>query len=239
LGHAPLTGFDYSPGAALSGLTADDFEELVFHAQKLGLPVPRQERPDAAWRLHPLLAEFLGNGVDPAEVAGRTTEWFLARLPAGMPAEQADQGRRWREIQRESAALAWLLPRIAAADRPRLQTVATLYAVTNGPFHLWMEFCEAALQEETGSRRRSEYLWTLCRVALRHGRLERAFQAAREKLAAVLEAGNEFGAACSWEFIAEVKMRRGELEEALDILRRQIRVFEQLGEARERAVASG
>ncbi|HYG61403.1 MAG TPA: serine/threonine-protein kinase, partial [Thermoanaerobaculia bacterium] len=237
LGHAPLTGFGRSLGAGLAGLPEDDFEELAFHAQKLGLllPVPREERPDGAWRLHPLLAEHLAVGVDAAEVRDRMTRWFLARLPAGEP---ADQGRRWQEVQRESTALTWWLPRMPAADQQRVQAVATLFAATNGPFHVWIEFCEAALQGALEPRQRADYLWTLCRVALRQGRLERAFQAAQEKLQADIEVENEFGAAVAWELIAEVRMRRGELDEAVAILQRQIQVFEKLGETRERAVAA-
>ena len=119
LGHAPLTGFGRSLGATIAGLQDDDFEELVFHAQKLGvlLPLSREERSDGAWRIHPLLGEFLQFGTDASTVIDRMTEWFLARFPVGPPGQEADQGRRWREVRLESAALAYWLPRIPAPSR--------------------------------------------------------------------------------------------------------------------------
>jgi hypothetical protein len=129
LGHGPLTGFGRSLGAALAGLCDEDFEELTFQVQKLGLllPIPRQERPDGAWRIHPLVAEFLHAEADPTRVFERMTAWFLARLPDGAPGEEADQGRRWREVKTEVAALAYWLPRVPPADRQSVRKAAENY----------------------------------------------------------------------------------------------------------------
>lgn len=240
LGQAPLSGFGRSLGAAIAGLSDDDFEELVFHAQKLGLllPIPREERPDGAWRLHPLLAELLGTDSQAAEVIDRMTEWFLARFPEGSPGEEANQGLRWREIEMESAALSYWLPRVPASDRLRVRREAAYFAPRNGPFHLWMEFCMAALEELTEPKHRSDFLWTLSYVARRHGLLETSLEVAYEKLDIDLKMEDEFEVAISWGFIGDALRALGRFDEAVAAWhQREIPIQEKLGNARERAVA--
>jgi serine/threonine protein kinase/tetratricopeptide (TPR) repeat protein len=240
LGHAPLSGFGRSLGAAMAGLSDDDFEELVFHTQKLGLllPVPREERPDGAWRLHPLLAEYLCIDSDAPEVIDRMTEWFLARLPEGVQGKEADQGRRWREVETESAALSYWLPRVPASDRPRVWREAAYFAPRNGPFHLWIEFCEAALVELTEPKQRSNFLWMLSYVSRRHGLLDRALEAAYEKLAIDSQMNDEFEVAISWGSIGDVLEARGRFDEAVATWQqREIPIHKRLGNDRECAVA--
>jgi serine/threonine protein kinase/tetratricopeptide (TPR) repeat protein len=240
LGHAPLSGFGRSLGAAIAGLQDDDFEELVFHAQKLGIliPVSRQERPDGAWRLHPLFGEFLASAMEVSTVIDRMTEWFLIRFPEGRPGQEADQGRRWSEIQLENAALIYWLPRLPAADRPRVQEHATYYARRNGPFHLWIEFCETALRELTEPVLRSEFLWTLSLVALRHGLLEKALESAQEKLALDSGLGDEYEISVSLGLIGDVLQARGSFDEAISVWKeRQLPILEKRGETRERAMS--
>lgn len=240
LGHAPLSGFGRSLGAALAGLGDDDFEELVFHAQKLGLflPVSRTERPDGAWRIHPLLAELLGSGIDPSTVLDRMTGWFVDRLPTAAPGEETDQGRRWREIGAESAALTGWLPRVPAADRWRVQQAGNWYAVWNGPYGVWTEFCEMVLREVDEPRQRQDFLWTLCYMTLRHGPLDRSLEAAQEKLEIDQRLGDEHEESVSWGLIAEILRARGSLDETVAIRReKQIPILERLGDHRERAIA--
>jgi len=239
LGHAPLSGFGRSLGAAIAGLQEDDFEELVFHAQKLGvlLPVSREERPDGAWRLHPLFGEFLGSGADSFAAMERLTEWFLVRLPESLPGQEADQGRRWSDIQLENAALAYWLPRLPAADKPRIQSVATYYARRNGPFHLWIEFCETALLDLIAPTLRSDFLWTLSLVALRHGLFERALESAQEKLALDSVRGDEYETAAALGLIGDALQARGSFDEAISIWQeRQLPILEKLGKTGERAI---
>ncbi|HYG63228.1 MAG TPA: hypothetical protein VEL74_11655 [Thermoanaerobaculia bacterium] len=239
LGHAPLTGFGRGLGAALAGLPDDDFEELVFHAQKLCqlLPIPRQERPDGAWRLHPLLAELLAAEASGEAAMDRMTRWFAARLPLGAPGEEAEQGRRWREVRAESAALAWWLPRVPAGDRWTVQQAGTWYARFNGPFHAWSEFCEEMLQNFDDPRQRGEILWTLGQVSLRQGRLDRAMEAAEEKLWLDRRRGDRFEEATAWELLADVLQARGELDDALATFQeRQLPILEELGDSRSRAI---
>ncbi|HVR98283.1 MAG TPA: metallophosphatase, partial [Thermoanaerobaculia bacterium] len=83
LSHAPLTGFGRSLGAAIAGLSEEDFEDLVARAQALSilLPMPHGKRPDGAWIVHPLLSELLRETANPEEAFLRMTTWFIARFP--------------------------------------------------------------------------------------------------------------------------------------------------------------
>lgn len=239
LGHAPLSGFGRSLGAAIADLQDDDFEELVFHAQKLGilLPISREERADGAWRLHPLFGEFLRSGTDDPTVIDRMTEWFLARLPEGLPGQEVDQGRRWREIRLENAALAYWLPRLPATDRPRVQQASAYYLVRNGPFHLWIEFCETALRDLAEPTLRGNFLWTLAQVALQQGFFEKALHAAQEKLALDSQLCDEHEISVSLGIIGDALAARGSFDEAITIWQeRAVPILEKLGEARERAI---
>jgi len=59
LGHAPAAGFGESIGAAISGLSAEAFEDMALAAARLSL-LDRVPRGDgSAFRLHPLLAELV------------------------------------------------------------------------------------------------------------------------------------------------------------------------------------
>src|SRR5271156_2724525 len=59
LGHAPAAGFGESLGAAISGLSAEAFEDMALAASRLSLldRVPRGA--ESAFRLYPLLAELV------------------------------------------------------------------------------------------------------------------------------------------------------------------------------------
>lgn len=239
LGHAPLTGFGRSLGAAMAGLQDDDFEELVFHAQKLGilLPLSRGERPDGAWRLHPLFSEFLCSGMDASAVIDRITEWFLVRFPEGPPGQEAAQGRRWREVRAESAALAYWLPRLPAKDRPRVQEVATFYARRNGPFHLWIEFCETALRDLDEPMLRRNFLWTLSMIACKQGLFERAKQAAEEKLMIDSQFNDEYEVAIALGLLGDALLARGSFDEAIVLLEEKaVPILDKFGKTRERAI---
>jgi len=240
LGHAPLSGFGRSLGAALAGLSDDDFEELVFHTQKLGLllPVSREERPEGAWRLHPLIAEFLCVDIEASEVIARMTEWFLVRLPESTRGEEVTQGIRWREIGMESASLSYWLTRVPNFDRPRVCRDASFFAGRNGPFNLWIEFCTSALKELKEPKQRSDVLCMLSYVALRHGLLERALEAAYEALDIALQMEDELEVAFAWGLIGDALQARGRLDEAVIVWQqREIPIHEKLGNEREGAIA--
>ena len=242
LGQAPLSGFGRSLGAATAGLSELEFGELVSSTSLLSLlsRVPRTERTDDAWRVHPLLAELLRESPESAAGLSRMTEWFierLRRLPAG---QEQEQGERWKEIHRESAALVEWLPRVAVEDQVRVERAGSWFAINNGPFQVWMDFCERALTASLAPGERSTLLWTLAQVAMRGGAPERARTAAEEKR--TLDQGRQYerGAALVAGLCADILQERGELEDALRIRREEeLPVYERLGAVRERAVTMG
>ena len=142
LGYAPAAGFGESLGAAIADLSAAAFGALRRAAGALSLldRVPRG-KAGTAFRLHPLLAEL---GRARANTNAAIAGWFVARLPAG----GEDQGRRWDEIQAETAALIEWLPQVKPDERGRVERAGSWFAMINGPFHSWLRFCEDALASE-------------------------------------------------------------------------------------------
>src|SRR5271155_2388937 len=187
LGHAPAAGFGESLGAAISGLSAEAFEDMALAASRLSLldRVPRGA--ESAFRLYPLLAELVRPRTDGDAAFARTTEWFVACLPLG----GEDQGRRWHEIQEEITALTEWLPQVPPSDRVRADRASSRYAVLNGPYHAWLRFCEEALIGEDSHVNRSNFLWTMSNVALSGGLPDRALAAAEEKRSLDRERGAE------------------------------------------------
>ncbi|MBL8252252.1 MAG: metallophosphatase, partial [Candidatus Competibacter sp.] len=179
LGHGPANGFGASLGAALAGLNATDFEELAVQAHTLSLldQVPEGE----SWRLHPLLAELLRPRAEETAVLARMTGWFLERLPEDTAGQEAKQGRCWDEIHREQAALVEWLARVPEADWARVERAGSWFAILNGPFGAWLNFCERALRHELGDAGKSRFLWTASNVAMSAGLLDRVLVLARHK----------------------------------------------------------
>ena len=242
LGQAPLSGFGRGLGGAIAGLSELEFGELVSSASLLSLlsRVPRAERTDDAWRVHPLLAELLRESPESAAGLARMTEWFIERLPALPAGQDQEQGERWKEIHLESAALVDWLSRVAEEDRTRVERAGSWFAIHNGPFRVWMDFCERALTASLATGERSNLLWTLAQVAMRGGALERARTAAEEKRTLDQGRQDEKGAALAAGVCADILQARGELEEALRIRREEeLPVYERLGDVRERAVTMG
>ena len=236
LGHAPATGFGESLGAAISGLSPEIFDDLAIAAARLSLldRVPRE--PSSGFRLHPLLAELVRQRADKDAVTARITEWFLARLPEG----DAEQGRLWRELQDEIAALIQWLAQVPPTDRVRVARAGSWYAMLNGPFHAWFMFCEEMLTGELRDDELSNALWTLAQVAYHAGDLDRALKAARQQRDLDRNRGADRDAALAVGIIADILQARGQLDEALKMRKEeQLPVFERLGDVRERAVTMG
>ena len=236
LGHAPATGFGASLGAAISGLTGEAFEDMAREATRLSLldRVPRGA--GGAFRLHPLLAELVRARADGEAAFSRTTEWFIARLPEG----GEEQGQRWREVGEEIAALSGWLAQVLPADRVRVERAGSRYAISNGPYHAWLRFCEDALAGENSDEDRSNFLWTLGQVASSGGLPDRALAAAEEKRDLDRKRGAEREAALAVDLIADILQARGQLDEALKIRNEEeLPVFQRLGDVRERAVTMG
>ncbi|HEV7509127.1 MAG TPA: tetratricopeptide repeat protein [Thermoanaerobaculia bacterium] len=239
-GQAPASGFGTSLGAALAGLPPGVFEHLAVTACQLSLlePVPKTQRKDSAFRIHPLLAEFLQawSGEEAQRrVLERMTEWFVSRLPKLANEQQEEQRKWWSEIHAESAALtAWLklVPEEAAI---RVENAAAMFAVVNGPFHAWKAFCEHLLRRPLNQLQRSNAMWTLVGVSARSGDLNYAEAVARRKIELDRVHG-EREAAIAASLLADVLYARGELEEALRIWREELPVLERLGDVQERAL---
>jgi tetratricopeptide (TPR) repeat protein len=233
LGHAPATGFGESLGAAISGLSPEIFDDLAIAAARLSL---LDREPSSAFRLHPLLAELVRPRADKDAVAARITEWFLARLPEG----DAEQGRRWRELQDEIAALIQWLAQVPPTDRVQVERAGSWYAMLNGPFHAWLMFCEEMLTSELRDEELSNALWTLAQVAYRAGDLDRALKAARQQRDLDRNRGADRDAALALGLIADILQARGQLDEALKIRNEEeLPVYERLGDVRSRAVTMG
>jgi hypothetical protein len=236
LGHAPASGFGESLGAAISGLGSETFEDMALAAARLSLVdrVPRTE--GSAFRLHPLLAEFVRPRADREAASARTTEWFTARLPEG----GNDQGQRWREIQEEIATLTEWLAQVSSADRVRVIRAGIRYAIRNGPYHAWLRFCEETLADKINIEDRSNCLSMLGYVALHGGNLSRALQAAEEKRTLDLIRGQHREAALATGLLANIMEQQGDLESALRILQEdQIPLYQRLGDDRQVAVTKG
>ncbi|WP_437948359.1 metallophosphoesterase [Sorangium sp. So ce296] len=233
LGHAPLGGFGRSLGEALAGLSAVDFARLMNTAGKLSLVMPAEEREDDAWRIHPLLAEWLRWGADEAAVLARMTEWFVERLRA--KAEQP-----WKEVTCEAGTLSAWLERVRGEDVARVERAGSQYAILNGPFHVWMAFCTRGLGQRTDPKERSGLLWTLANVARSAGAMDSALEAAEQKWAVDRDRGDERGTALAMDCRADILEGRGQLDEALRIRREELLpVFERLGDVRSHAVTLG
>jgi hypothetical protein len=127
--------------------------------------VPEDERPDGAWRIHPLPAELLRR--EPGSEGGRArmTAWFIERLPALSAGQEAQQGQHWNEIQTEGAALVAWLAEVPDEDVTRVERAGSWYAIYNGPFQAWMNFCERGLAVRHDPGEHSKLLWTMAQVA--------------------------------------------------------------------------
>jgi tetratricopeptide (TPR) repeat protein len=236
LGHAPAIGFGGSLGTAISGLDAEAFEEMAFSATRLSLLDRVLRGVVGAYRLHPLLADLVRTRTDKDVVRGRMTDWFVARLPEG----GEDQGRRWREIGEELAAMTEWLLQVPPAERLRVGRAGMHYAAINGPFHAWVRFCEETLTGELDDADRSSILWILTQVALWGGLADRALEAAKERRELDRKRGAERDEAMSVGFIADILQAKGEFDDALKIRNEEeLPVYNRLGDAGLRALAMG
>jgi hypothetical protein len=233
LGHAPASGLGDSLGAALAELDAEEFEDLSFETAGLSLldvgpgeSIGRQRR----WRVHPLLAEYLCQGSDHQSSDDGTTAvsrigaWFLERLP---------NGGDWNAIHAEVDALIDWRRRVPTAQWVEIERAGSVYAISNGPFHVWAAFCKTALDADLDNQARSNLLWTLGNVAQRAGQLDQAMEVARQKADLDGKRGEDREVALAMGKVADIRQARGELDEALRIRREEeLPVYEKLGDVR-------
>ena len=241
LAFLPASGFGASLGAAVSGLSPDDFADLVDAAVRLSLltEVTSPRRPDRAWCLQPLLGELLrGRAKRSAERTERTTAWFLPRMATPPGGSTAASGARWAEVDLERDALAAWLAELPAAEALRVQQAAVDFAVGNGPCAAWLACADRMAAAASTPEARGVALGLLCQVALRAGALDRAEQAAQEKVRLDRARGDERGAALAMTIIGDVRFTRGDLRAALRTVREELLpAWDRLGDVRQRAVA--
>jgi hypothetical protein len=159
------------------------------------------------------------------------TDWFVERLPELSGGQEDEQGRRWYEVHRETAALIAVLPQVPPSDYVRVERAGSRYAIGSGPFSTWAAFCDTALAGELSARDRSNFLWTLAKTAKSGGLHQRALEAAREKRTLDTERGELREAALAAGVIADILQSRGQLDEALRIRQEEeLPVYEKLGD---------
>lgn len=228
LGWAAPSGFGRELGAAIADLSPGSFEACIHAAANLSLVrrVPRSERPDGAWSLHPLVAELLRADTPRAEVDGRIAAWVVAR---GEDGHADDRAARWTALSRESAAIhAWL---ISAADAALASVLphCWLYAVSHGPIGPWLEAARRVCERRRVKDGVAECAWAWAKLAARVGAQDEVLRAT--ELLSVAGDG-ERDVALAAGLRADVLMERGELDEALRIRRRdELPVYERLGDA--------
>ncbi|QLH38874.1 MAG: hypothetical protein HWD60_07910 [Defluviicoccus sp.] len=189
LGWAAAAGVGESLGAAIAGLDEDGFADMASAAVRLSL-LERLARSDGpTFRLHPLLSELGRSRADGTAAIARMSEWFCARLPK--PGE--GEPWRWSEVHAEAPALLDWLSQVPAAERVRVVRTGSWFAISTGPFHAWLRFCETALAGDLGDAERSNVLWTLGQVALSAGLPDRALAAAEQKQSLDRRRGEERG----------------------------------------------
>ena len=231
-GWTVASGVGRELGAAITGFTADGFAEFIRIAAALSLVrrVPRAERPDVAWSVHPLLAEYLRARIDRSEVHDRAGAWIAEQ---GDPRGR-DRGERWSRLTRENASVhAWLetaSPEALARVAPRCWEHAT----SHGPVSPWLDAVGPACGAATGDR--SALAWAWAQLARRAGAHEPCLRAA----ALLIAEGDERTRAMGHGLRADILALRGDLDESLRIRNEEVLpVYERLGDIRERAVTFG
>ena len=229
MGYAPPEGVGFDLAAALCALPEDLCESVLVKARLLAL-VELEEGPQARYRVHPLIAEFLRQQVQPAAggQVGLGT-WIQQRLP-----ERDDgQGEAWHSLHQEQAALTFWLALVPVSEIPAVERAGTNYAITNGPYGAWANFCERGLQSHLDGQVRSNLLWTLSNALRWSGQLEAAERSAQEKSKLDRHEGRDREAALAQGMLADIYQARGLLDEALRIRQQDcLPVYEKLGDIR-------
>ena len=234
LGWAALSGFGRELGAAIAGLASGAFESFIHAATSLSLVrrVPSTLRPDGAWSVHALVAEFLRTEVARTQIDERIERWVIAQ---GDHSDD-DRATRWAVLSRESAAVhAWL----ASVDDPTLVRVLPRcwrYASSHGPVGPWLDAARHVCRRRAGGVAGS-CAWAWAQLAKRVGAQDEVLEAA-DLLQRVGDKERDVALAVGLR--ADILQARGELDEALRIRREDaLPVYERLGDVREKAVTMG
>ncbi|MBK7538844.1 MAG: metallophosphoesterase [Myxococcales bacterium] len=233
LGWAPLVGFGRSLGAAIVDVPADEIGPFLQAATALSLVrrVEAKERPDGAWSVHPLVAEFLRTKHARGPIDERITFW-VAKHADGNPESRSE---RWAVLSRESSAVHWWL---AEADDESLTKVLPRcweYGSSHGPVRPWLDAARRASKRLHPAR--AKVAWAWAQLASQVGELSEVLQAAE---IVRQEGDGERDRALAAGLGADILVARGELDEGLRIRREEaLPVYERLGDVRSKAVTMG
>lgn len=218
LGHAPTSGFGECFGAALAGLSAGEFNILMIRAHQLSLvEVARpREHGTVRWRIHPLLAELLRGRADNNAVLSRRHAWFVARLRQDAESTPTDAARARRDIDDEPDALAAWLSTLDDALWREVAEAGRVFALQNGPFHVWRSFFERGLAAQNPAAAPSEILMTFSHLARLTGDCRRALECAAEAVCTARAIGEPDPLIDALSLLAQSQLATGDIESSLD-----------------------
>ena len=241
LGLGPAAGFGEDLATAIMGLPDTSSMELLTRAEALSLieRVPAAERPDGAWRVHPLLAEYFRSRLSDEQkeaATERLSEWFLQRVAD----DEENRARRWEAVEQEWRGLEEWLTNLGPGAAGQAASEGFDFASAHGPYHLWLAVTRRGLGSDSGEDQYSRLSWVEGNLALRVGELDLALDCAERKQEWERKRGHERETALAWGLKADILQSRGELDEALRIRREEeLPVYEKLGDVRSRAVTMG
>jgi len=215
LGFALPSGVGLSLAAAIAGLSVDDLDDLLVEARSLHLV----ENFDGGnrFRIHPLLAEILHDGLEQRPVFAAITDWFCKRLPPA--ACQPDRQPRWLEIHNEYQALTRWLQTIPDCEVLKVIRSGRHFASQEGPFEPWTQVCLRAASLSVTDEDESVRLAVLASVLGTRQEYESGLAAAREKLELDTKRRDTEGIGAAASTIGEIFAKTGKIDAAIAILR--------------------
>jgi tetratricopeptide (TPR) repeat protein/predicted MPP superfamily phosphohydrolase len=239
LGFAPRSGFGLNLGAAISGLN-DQTKQALVTAVELSVieRIPTLERPDGAWRVHPLLGDHMKGKLDQdsrRETVQALGDWFVKRLPQG-----ESQGERWNELNLELPGLMEWLSGLSKEIVYPVILAGYEFARSHGPYYAWLTATSLGLISISDDNQRSILLWVRGDLARMMGELDLALSYATELQEFEQQQGSEREVAISIGLRADILEIRGQIDEALEIRwNRELPVYQKLGDIREEATTFG
>lgn len=220
-------------GAAIAGLAPGAFESFIHAATSLSLVrrVPTTSRPDGAWSMHPLVAEFLRPEVARTEVDTRIEQWVIAHGDRS----DCDRAVRWAALSRESVAVHAWLASVDDATLARILPPCWIYAASQGPMGPWLDAARRVCRGAAPTAGACVLAWA--QLAKRVGAQDEVLQAA-ERLQRAGDGERDVAMAAGLR--ADILQARGELDDALRIRRQDaLPVYERLGDVRSKAMTMG
>ena len=239
LAEAPRGGFGPSLGAAIAGTDEGSLRYLLAQATLLSLAsrVPAPQREDVAWRIHPLVGEYLRAKLGEEELQAareRMHLWFLPRVADG---EHEDRAARWDQAERERAGLLMWLAGLAPIPAVLALNEGFEFACARGPYRAWVAAAQRALRGRLPYQVRSRMLWVLGNLQFLAGEHEAALRTIDCDRELARRAGDDRSRAMAGGLRATVLQTCGQLRQALQVLGREVLpLLRGLNDEREQAV---